>query len=63
MSVKDRNVLPPPPTQLPLTAKHPPDKSIPLAKVEVAVWEVIFKALALIPQAKVEVALVEVATR
>ena len=47
--------LPPAPIQAPLMAKHPPVKVKPLAKVEVAEIEVIFRALACTPPAKVDV--------
>ncbi len=54
---------PPPPIQVPLIAKQPPDRSIPLEKVEVAEVEVILSAPACKPPAKVEVAEVEVALK
>ena len=40
---------PPPPTQVPLTAKHPAVRLMPLAAVEVAVAEVRLKLVALMP--------------
>src|SRR3990167_7739173 len=47
----------PPPPQVPLTAKHPAVRLMPLAAVEVAVAEVRLKLVALMPALKVEVAL------
>jgi len=74
--VKERPVVPPEtstevtlpeppfPRQVPFgMRKQPLERAMPFAKVEVAVWEVTFKALAWTPQAKVEVAVVEVAVK
>ena len=47
---------PPPPRHVPFIEKHPPDKSIPFAKEEVAVVEVTLRSLVEIPHVKVEVA-------
>ena len=54
---------PDPPTQVPLTAKHPEERLIPFAKVELAVDEVTLRAVVCTPAAKVEVAVVDVDTR
>ena len=48
------------PTQTPLTEKHPPAKSIPRAKVEVAAVPVTFKYVVCIPAPKVDVAVPEI---
>jgi hypothetical protein len=54
--------VPEPPIQVPDIEKHPRDKLTPLAKVEVAPVEVMFKTVACRPAAKVDVAIVEVET-
>jgi len=46
---------------VPFTEKHPPERSIPLANVEVADVPVMLRYVAWMPAANVEVAVVEVA--
>ena len=62
-----RDVIPPPPTQTPFTAKQPEARLIPLEKVEVAVSEmyepVPMPSKVALSNGKVEVADVEVATK